>query len=93
MKRDTARFVVRVLMLLTLLGVVAAMLGCTVVRYCPAAGPCVLVADVRLAGSAMDIQITRPDGTAVTITRDQDSPAPAIKAVTGFLRPPWRLSP
>lgn len=69
-----------------------ALTGCTLATYEDGAGRKLVLLDARLSGSAANVSITRPDGTTVTISRDQDSPAEAIEAAANIVRPPWRLT-
>jgi hypothetical protein len=91
MTRESAQFVARALILLTLIGICSALAGCTVLKYEDNTGRKIVLLDLRFSGSAARVGITRPDGTIITVSRDQDSPADAIEAAANIIRPPWRL--
>jgi hypothetical protein len=55
--------------------------ACTAVSFTGEDGRRVFVWDVRLAGSAVNIEIIKPDGTTLKATRDQESPEDTITAV------------
>lgn len=61
--------------------------GCTVATYHDPDGRSLLVVDLRLSGSAVNVAVRRPDGTIVLVNRDQGSPEGSISAVAEALQP------
>lgn len=61
--------------------------ACTVATYSDADGRDLLVIDARISGSAVDIEVTRPDGTVIRIDRDQKSPEGSIEAIGDAIQP------
>lgn len=61
--------------------------ACTVATYSDPDGRSLLVVDLRLSGSAVNVAVRRPDGTIVLVNRDQGSPEGSISAVAEALQP------
>ena len=80
-------------MRITMLVVLTALLsGCTIATYSDDQGRELLVIDARLSGSAVGIEVYRPDGTKIRIMRDQGSPEGAIDAIGNAVQP-LRITP
>lgn len=66
--------------------------GCTFATYRDHEGRELVVADLRLSGSAADIEVVRKDGTIIRISRDQGSPEGTIEAIGDAVQP-LRIAP
>jgi hypothetical protein len=69
------------------------MSGCTVATYTDPDGRRLRVLDLRLSGTATQVEVTRPDGTSISINRQQDSPEGTVTGVINATNPIGGLLP
>lgn len=61
--------------------------GCTIVRYTDADGRSLTIADVRISGSAIDLDAAVPSIGTLSVNREQGSAAEGVATVVDAVRP------
>jgi hypothetical protein len=86
MKRTTAETINLILCAASLVFVLFALSACTVVRY-KDTDKTLLIADLRISGSAIDLSATMPAVGTLVVNREQGSAAAAVAEAAAVIAP------